>query len=71
MKIDNRSLMKIMSMNDEELGKVIAKAAKESGLDLPSMSVADIAKVRAALNGVNNDPKAIDEIMRASEGSDK
>ena len=66
MQLDNNSLQKILSMNDAELRKVISAAAGEGGVSLPSISESDIAKLRAALNGVSNDPKIMEEILKSA-----
>ena len=66
MQLDNNSLQKILSMNDAELKKVISAAAGEGGVSLPSISESDIAKLRAALNGVSNDPKIMEEILKSA-----
>lgn len=71
MQIDNNALMKILSMNDDELKKVIAAAAGEGGIQLPNISPADIANIRAALGGVGNDPNAMAEILNAAENRKK
>ena len=66
MQFDNNSLQKILSMNDAELKKIISAAASEGGVSLPSVSEADIAKLRAALSGISNDPGTINEILKAA-----
>lgn len=66
MQIDNNSLQKILSMNDAELRRVISAAASEGGVSLPSVSEADIAKLRLALSGVGNDPRLMEEILKSS-----
>ena len=66
MQIDNKSLQKILSMNDAELKKVISAAASEGGVSVPSMSEADIEKLRSALNGIGNDPKIMEEILKSA-----
>lgn len=66
MQIDNNALMKILSMNDDELRKIIVTAAGEGGVQIPNISAADVAKLRAALGSVGSDPKAMSEIMNAS-----
>ena len=67
MQIDNKALTKILSMDDNELKKVIAAAAGEGGVNVPSISAADIAKIRAALGSAGNDPKIMAEIMKATK----
>ena len=67
MQIDNNALTKILSMDDNELKKVIAAAAGEGGVKLPNISEADIAKIRAALCGAGSDPKIMAEIMNAAK----
>ena len=64
MQIDNNSLQKILSMNDAELKKIISAAATEGGVSIPSVSNADLAKLRAALSGVSSDPKVMEEILK-------
>ena len=66
MQIDNKSLQKILSMNDAELKKVISAAASEGGVSLPSVSEADMEKLRGALNGIGNDPKIMGELLKAT-----
>ena len=66
MQIDNNSLQKILSMNDTELKKIISAAASEGGVSVPSVSEADIAKLRAALSGVSSDPKVMEEILKSA-----
>ena len=66
MQIDNNSLQKILSMNDAELKRVISAAASEGGVSIPSVSDADIAKLRLALSGVGNDPRLMEEILKSS-----
>ena len=66
MQIDNKSLQKILSMNNEELKKVISAAAVEGGVSIPSISEADIDKLKNALSGVGNDPKIMEEILKSA-----
>ena len=71
MQIDNNALMKILSMNNDELKKVISAAAGEGGIQLPNISEADIAKLRTALGDVGNNPSAMNEILNAAMESRK
>ena len=71
MQIDNNSLMKILSMNDDELKKVIVAAAGEGGIQIPNISATDIAKLRTALGGVGSDPNAMSEILNAASETRK
>ena len=66
MQIDNKSLQKILSMSDAELTKLVGAAASEGGISMPSVSEADLAKLRAALGGISTDPAAIDQILKAT-----
>ena len=66
MQIDNKSLQKILSMNNEDLKKVISAAAAEGGVSIPSVSEADIDKLKSALSGVGNDPKIMEEILKST-----
>lgn len=66
MQIDNKSLQKILSMNNEELKKVISAAAVEGGVSIPSISEADIDKLKNALSGVGNDPRIMEEILKSA-----
>ena len=66
MQIDGKALQKILSMNDSELKKIISAAASEGGVTLPSVSEADIAKLRMALSGIGNDPKAVEDILKSN-----
>ena len=66
MQIDNKSLQKILSMNDSELKKVISAAASEGGISMPSISEADLSKLRAALGGISTDPTMVDQILKAT-----
>ena len=65
MQIDGKALQKILSMNDAELKKIISAAASEGGVTLPSVSEADIAKLRLALGGIGNDPQAMEDILKS------
>lgn len=65
MQIDNNSLQKILSMNDEELKKIISAAASEGGVSIPSVSESDISKLRTALSGVSSDPKIMEELLKS------
>lgn len=67
MQIDNKSLQKILSMNNEELKKVISAAAVEGGVSTPSISEADISKLKSALSGIGNDPKIMEEILKSTQ----
>ena len=66
MQIDNKSLQKILSMSDAELMKLVGAAASEGGISMPSVSEADLSKLRAALGGISTDPAAIDQILKAT-----
>ena len=66
MQIDNKSLQKILSMNNEELKKVISAAAVEGGVSVPYISEADIDKLKNALSGVGNDPRIMEEILKST-----
>ena len=66
MQIDNKSLQKILSMNNEELKKVISAAAVEGGVSIPSISEADIDKLKNALSGVGSDPRIMEEILKST-----
>ena len=66
MQLDSNSLQKILSMNDSELKKVVSAAASEGGVSIPSISESDIAKLRAALSEVSNDPKIMEEILKSA-----
>ena len=52
MQIDRKSLEKLLTLNDRQLGAMINKIASQSGLDLSSFNVnpSDIASVRRALS---------------------
>ena len=69
MQIDNNALMKILSMNDDELKKVISAAASEGGLQLSNISSAEISGFRSALGGVKNDPRLLSKIIDATAES--
>jgi hypothetical protein len=53
MQIDSRALKKIMTMNDRELNDLISSIASERGLSLPSISAADLTKIRSALGNMS------------------
>ena len=50
MQIGNNDLKKITNMNDRELRELIASVAREKGLNLPSISENDLAKIRTAMS---------------------
>lgn len=64
MQIDRKSLDKLLTLNDRQLGNVISKIARESGLDLSSFNVnpSDIASVRKALSTATEE-----DIIRATQ----
>ena len=64
MQIDRKSLDKLLTLNDRQLGNVINKIARESGLDLSSFNVnpSDIASVRKALSTATEE-----DIIRATQ----
>lgn len=68
MKLDKKSLDRLLSMNDAQLKRIIEKAASESGLDLSSFGITDgdISSIRKALSGATDE-----DIKRASETLDQ
>ncbi len=64
MKLDKRSLNRILSLDDEKLADVIRSVAAESGLDLRSFGISedDIASVRKALSSATDE-----DIQKAAE----
>ena len=57
MQIDRKSLEKLLTLNDRQLGLVIKKIASESGIDPASLNINpnDIASVRSALSGATDE----------------
>ena len=57
MQIDRKSLEKLLTLNDRQLGLVIKKIASESGIDPASLNINpnDIASVRRALSGATDE----------------
>ena len=53
MQINSQALKKIMTMNDRELNELISSIAGERGLSLPSISAADLAKIRSAIGNMS------------------
>ena len=67
MQLNNDALSKLLSQNDEELKKIITAAAGEGGVNVPNISSADLAKLRAALSSIGNTPNAINDILKSAE----
>ena len=65
MQIDNNSLQKILSMSNAELKKIVSAAAGEGGVSIPSVSEADLEKLRVALGSIGSDPKIMEELLRS------
>ena len=57
MQIDRKSLEKLLTLNDWQLGLVIKKLASESGIDPATLNINpnDIASVRRALAGATDE----------------
>ena len=57
MQIDRRSLEKLLTLNDRQLGLVITKLLAESGIDPASFNIdpKDMASVRRALSTASDD----------------
>ena len=57
MQIDRRSLEKLLTLNDRQLGMVISKLLMESGIDPASfnMDPKDIASVRKAISTASDE----------------
>ncbi len=57
MQIDRKSLEKLLTLNDRQLGLVIKKLASESGIDPAALNINpnDIASVRRALSGATDE----------------
>ncbi len=72
MKLDKKALDRLLTLNDENLKKMIEAIAAESGLDLSSfgISAGDIASVRAALSGATDEDlkKAAEQIEEFKRG---
>ena len=64
MQIDRKSLEKLLTLNDRQLGAMINKIARDSGLDLSSFNInpGDIASVRRALSTATDE-----DIQRITE----
>ena len=56
MQIDRRSLEKLLTLNDRQLGAVIKKLAADSGIDPASLNINpnDIESIRRALSGATD-----------------
>ena len=57
MQLDQKTLQKLLSMNDEQLTAVIRTLAESSGLDLSSFNIRpdDINSIRTALSGATDE----------------
>ena len=57
MQIDRKSLEKLLTLNDRQLGLVIKKLAAESGIDPAALNINpnDIASIRRALSGATDE----------------
>lgn len=57
MQIDRKSLEKLLTLNDRQLGMMIKKIASESGIDPAALNINtnDIASVRRALSGATDE----------------
>ncbi len=64
MKIDKKTLQKLLALNDEQLKAVIGRLVAEAGLDLGVFNVTpeDIAGIRAALSAATDE-----DIMRIAQ----
>lgn len=64
MQIDRKSLEKLLTLNDRQLGAIITRLASESGIDMASFNVdpKDIASVRRALSTATDE-----DLMRVTE----
>jgi hypothetical protein len=72
MQIDNETLHKLSSMNDEDLKKFIAKVAGESGLSAPRLSQIDVGRIRSILGDIQKgDPALLKTIDSVSQNIKK
>ena len=57
MQIDRKSIERLLTLNDRQLGIVITKLLAESGIDPSSFNIdpKDIASVRRALSGASDE----------------
>ena len=57
MQIDRRSLERLLTLNDRQLGLIITKLAAESGIDPATLNINpnDIASVRRALSSATDE----------------
>ncbi len=64
MQLDQKTLQKLLSMNDTQLTAVIRTLADNSGLDLAGFNIRpdDISSIRAALSGATDE-----DLARAAE----
>ena len=64
MQLDQKTLQKLLSMNDTQLTAVIRTLADNSGLDLAGFNIRpdDINSIRAALSGATDE-----DLARAAE----
>ena len=56
MQLDKKSVDKLLSLNDAQLGAIIQKVVRESGIDLADFgaSANDIKSIRQALSGITD-----------------
>lgn len=74
MEFDRKSLEKLLSLNDRQLGLVINRIAAENGIDPASFNIdpANIASIRSALSGASDEElKKIAEQFDASKRGGK
>ncbi len=57
MQIDRKSLERLLTLNDRQLGLIITKLASESGIDPATLNINpnDIASVRRALSSATDE----------------
>ncbi len=57
MNFDKKSLSKLLTLNDEELIKVLKDIAKEAGIDAENIKIGrgDVIKIRAFLSMASDD----------------
>ena len=57
MQIDRKSLERLLTLNDRQLGLIITKLASESGIDPATLNInpIDIASVRRALSSATDE----------------
>ena len=60
MQLDRNMLERLLSMNDEQLGEVIKRIARETGVDPAQLGInpENIQRIREALGGANSDDVA-------------